>query len=175
MIRRLGAAGETASLLALGAAALHLPLLPYAFGAHGLPMPDLVYCLTIVWTIRRPAETPLWAVVALGVAGDVMLSRPLGLGALGLMLAAEAARSSAASLRAGPFAAEWLTAVGLFAALLLGMQAALRLVFLDGAAWEPLIAHAAATALAYPAIAALAFGYRLRGARSALDRPGRAG
>jgi penicillin-binding protein 2 len=59
-------------------------------------MPDLVYCLAIAWTIRRPDEAPRWAILALGLAGDVMISRPPGIGALGLLLAAEAARSSAA-------------------------------------------------------------------------------
>ena len=176
MTRRLGKLGETVALLALGAAALHLPLVPYAFGAHGLHMPDLVYCLAIAWTIRRPDEAPRWAILALGLAGDVMISRPPGIGALGLLLAAEAARSSAASLRAGPFAAEWITAVGLFGALLLGMQAALRLVFLGGAAWGDLLRHAAATAVAYPALAALlVVMLGMRGARRPSERLGRVG
>ena len=76
-----------------------------------LVAPDLLYCLLVAWVVRRPARTPLWAIVALGLFADVMLSRPLGLGALALMLAVEAFRRRAVLFHGAPFLLEWLAAV----------------------------------------------------------------
>jgi hypothetical protein len=50
-----------------------------------------------------------------------MLSRPVGLGALALLLSAEAMRTKAGLFRGAPFVVEWLAAVALFAVSLLGM------------------------------------------------------
>ncbi len=174
--RRFAPAIETAALLGLGAAAIHFALLPFDLAAGRFSGPDLVFCLVAAWVIRRPAEAPLWAVLGLGLAADLFLSRPPGLGALGLLLAAEALRGSAISLRSGPFAAEWLSVAGVFVALQLCLHAALQLVFLDGPGLGALLRQAAATALAYPLVVALlAVGLGLRAPRGgrAGDRLGR--
>jgi rod shape-determining protein MreD len=171
--RRFGPRVEMAAILVLGAAAIHLALLPVSLGVPG---PDLVYCLVAAWVVRRPGEAPLWAVLGLGLAADVFLSRPLGLVALGLLLTAEALRSNAASLRSGSFVFEWLTVAGLFVAMQLCMHAALQLTFADGPAIGALMRHAGATAVAYPlVVAALALGLGLRPTRRghAPDRLGR--
>jgi rod shape-determining protein MreD len=161
--RRLGPLAETTVMLAFGLAAIYAALLPLGFAADRAPGPDLVYCLVAAWVIRRPGEAPLAAVVALGLAADVLLSRPIGLGALGLLLASEALRASAPSLRAGPFAAEWLTVAGLHAAVQLCIHAVLLVALVDGPGPGALLRHAAATAIAYPAVVgvlALAVGLR---------------
>jgi len=174
--RRFGPAIETAAVLALGLAAIYLALMPYSLGAERLPAPDLVFCLALAWVVRRPAEAPLWAILALGLAADALLSRPLGLGALGLLLAAEAMRGNAASLGAGSIAVEWLSAALLFLAAALGAQVALQLTFAEAPGLGLLTRHVAATALAYPFVAALlALGLGGRGPRRARggDRLGR--
>jgi len=174
--RRFGPALETAGVLALGLAAIQFALMPFSLAAERPPGPDLVFALVAAWVIRRPAEAPLWAILALGLTADVFLSRPLGLGALGLVLSAEALRANAASLRAGPFVAEWLTVAGLAVAVVLCLHAALQLTFLDGPGLGRLLGHAGATALAYPAVvAALALALGLRAPRRvrAPDRLGR--
>lgn len=173
---RLAPPVETAAVLALGLAAIGLALAPLDFAGGATPGPDLVFCLVIAWVVRRPASAPLWAVVALGLAADLFLSRPLGLGALGLLLAAEATRGSAGTLAAGSFAGEWLTASVLCLAAVLGAHVALELAFADGPALAPLLRHAGVTALAYPFVAAvLAVGLGMRGPRRAPagDRLGR--
>jgi rod shape-determining protein MreD len=174
--RRFGPAAETVAVCALGIAAIYLALVPFSLAAERPPAPDLVFCLVAAWTIRRPAEAPLWAVLALGLAADLFLSRPMGLGALGLLLVAEALRGNAGSLRAGPFAAEWLTVAGLAAAVALCGHAALELAFAASPGLGPLLLQAAATGLAYPAVVGLlALGLGLRAARGGggRRRPGR--
>lgn len=173
---RFAPAVETGLALALGLAAIHFALAPLSHVADGGVMPpDLVFCLVCAWVLRRPAAAPLWAVLALGLGADLLLDRPLGLGALGLLAAAEALRANAASLRAGPFLAEWLAVAGLALAWALGAHAALQLVFLDGPGLGPLLREALATALAYPLVVLLlAFGLGMRSRRAA-PPPGRPG
>jgi rod shape-determining protein MreD len=173
--RRYGPTVELLAVFALGIAAIHLALVPFDFTAGRAPGPDLVFCLVLAWTIRRPNEARLWAILALGLASDVLLSRPIGLGALALLFAAEAARSSAPAIQSGSFLAEWATAAGLFAAVALAQQAALNLVFLDGPGLWPLAGQVAATAAAYPLVVfVLAAGFGMRAPRRVReDRLGR--
>jgi rod shape-determining protein MreD len=142
---------ENALLLGLGVAMVLAAVTPLDPGG-GLPAPDLVYGLVIAWTIRRPATTPLWIVLALGVFGDLMLARPVGLGALGLVLAYEWFRLNAARLHAAGFAIEWLAAAAGFAAVLAGMRIALELVFADAPGLGVLLRYFVATAIAYPLV-----------------------
>lgn len=152
---RFGPLVETAMLLGLGLAAIYVALLPWSLAPDRLPSPDLVFCLVAAWVIRRPAASPLWAIVLLGLAGDLLMSRPVGLGALGLLLAAEALRANAGIARSAPFAVEWLAVAAAFAAMLLAMALALQMVFLDRPGLAPLARHVAVTALAYPFVVAL--------------------
>ena len=66
---------ETLLLLGLGLVAVQAALIPLGPGGALVP-PDLLYCLVIAWVIRRPSSAPIWAVLALGLFADVMLSRP---------------------------------------------------------------------------------------------------
>ncbi len=177
--RRLPAPVETLGVLLACLAAIYLAMLPLG-GPVGrlLPMPDLAFCLVLAWVARRPREAPVWAIVAAGLAADLLLMRPPGLGALALLLAAAATRANAQAVAAGPFLAEWLGAAALAFAAALGMQAALELTFADAPALRPLLLHAAATAAAYPLavlLLALLLGIRRpRRARHA-ERLGRLG
>lgn len=167
--RRFGRTLELLAMLSLGLGAIYLALLPLGSDTAP-PAPDLVFCLALAWVVRRPAEAPLWAILALGLAADLFLSRPLGLGALGLLLAAEAMRASAASLSSGLFLVEWASAAMLALAVALGAQVALEITFMHGPGLGALLRGAAATALAYPLAAALlAFGLGMRGARHPRD------
>ncbi|MBP7001012.1 rod shape-determining protein MreD [Amaricoccus sp.] len=173
---RLAPAVETAAVLLLGAVAIHLALVPASGALGDWPTPDLVFCLACAWALRRPAGAPLWAIVALGLAADLALDRPVGLGALALVAATEALRASAATLRSGPFVGEWLTVAGLALAWALSAHAAMQLVFLDGPGLPALLREAAATALAYPLVVlvlAWGVGMRLRRSPAAPARPGR--
>ena len=121
--RVLPAFAETPVLLALGFVAVFAALIPLAPGG-GLAAPDLLYCLVVAWVVRRPAHVARGDLV-LGLFADVMLSRPLGLGALALMLLAEVFRRRAVLFYGAPFLVEWLAAAAGFAAMLAAMHLAL--------------------------------------------------
>ncbi len=142
---------EKLLFLALGVVAVQAALIPLGPGGALVP-PDLLYGLTVAWVIRRPATAPIWVVLALGLFADVMLSRPLGLGALGLLLASEWFRHRARRFHGAPFPLEWLAAAAGFAAMLAGMAIAMALVLLDPPGLGTLLHHLLTTALAYPLI-----------------------
>ena len=163
---------ERALFLSLGLLAVLMPLAPLG-PAGALVVPDLLYCLAVGWMVRRPATAPLWAVLLLGLFGDVMLSRPIGLGALGLVLVAEWFRRWGRLFHSSPFPLEWLAATVGFAALLAGSRIALALVFAPAPSPGALASYLFATALAYPiAVLGLAWCLNLRAPRSqAFARP----
>jgi rod shape-determining protein MreD len=147
--RRLSAVGETLLLPLLGAGLVLATTIP--LGGALVP-PDLLYCLLVAWVVRRPARTPLLLVVALGLFADMMLSRPIGLGALGLVLVVETFRQRAILFHSAPFPMEWGVAVGAFAAMLAAMHLALSVVFANSPGLGPLLRLVASTAVAYPLV-----------------------
>jgi rod shape-determining protein MreD len=158
---------ETAVLLALGIATVIVSLVPLGPGGAMAP-PDLLYCLLVAWVVRRPGRMPIWAVLGLGLFGDVMLSRPIGLGALALLLVTEVFRARALLLNSIGFLAEWLAATVGFAAMLAGMSLALRLVFAAPPGMAASLHYLLATALAYPLVVlGLTWCLRLRAPRVA--------
>ena len=143
---------EKALLPVLGVVAVYAALVPLGPGS-GLVPPDLLYCLVVAWVIRRPASAPLGVVLLLGLFGDLMLSRPPGLGALGLLLASEAFRANRRFFHGVPFLVEWLAATAGFAAMLAGIGLALALTLADPPGLAASLRHVLATALAYPLVA----------------------
>lgn len=142
---------ETAIFLVLGLVSAQAALIPLGPGG-ALVAPDLLFCLVVAWVTRRPATAPFWAVVSLALFADVMMTRPLGLGALGLVLVSEWFRQRAARFQAAPFALEWLAAACAFAAILAAMQLALALVLADSPGLPALVRYGLTTALAYPLV-----------------------
>ena len=142
---------EKAIFLGIGVVAVEAALIPLGPGS-ALVAPDLLFGLVVAWVVRRPATAPFWAIVALGLFADLMMSRPLGLGALGLMLVSEWFRRRAARFQARPFPLEWLAMTLAFAAVLAGMEGALALVLADGPGFAALARYAVTTAMAYPLI-----------------------
>ena len=165
---------ENALLIGLGVVAVQAPLVPLDLAGRLVP-PDLLYGLVVAWVIRRPAATPLWIVVALGLFADVMLSRPLGLGALGLVLATEAFRVRAGRFSGVPFPVEWLAATGASRRCWPGCRSRSSWSSPQPPAIGTLVRHLVATALAYPIVVfGLTWCLGLRAARSSqrYDRSG---
>jgi rod shape-determining protein MreD len=153
---------RVAFLCGFGTMAVIAALIPLGPGGALVP-PDLLFCLVLAWTLRAPDPVPVLVLAGLGLFADALLSRPMGLGALGLLLAAEAMRALGPRLRGVPFPLEWLVAAVLFALVLAGMHVALRLVFAEGPPVVDLLRYLVATALAYPLMAAaVAIGLRRR-------------
>ena len=158
---------EKALFLGLGVVAVEASLIPLGPGG-ALVAPDLLFGLVLAWVIRRPGTAPFWGILALGLFADLMMSRPVGLGALGLVLASEWFRARAARFLSGPFLLEWLAVALAFAAVLGGMQLALTLVFAEGPGFAALLRYAVTTALAYPLVVlGLTWCLNLRGAPAA--------
>ncbi|MFO1207826.1 MAG: rod shape-determining protein MreD [Amaricoccus sp.] len=149
--RPLPASVALALFLSLGLFAVLAPLAPFA-PAGGLVVPDLLYCLVIAWVVRRPATAPLWAVVLLGLFGDLMLARPVGLGALGLVMISEWFRRRGYLFHSAPFPFEWLVAGLGFAAMLAGIRLVLAVTFAGGPGAGVLLSYLVATVLAYPLV-----------------------
>jgi rod shape-determining protein MreD len=142
-------------LFALVLPATLAAMIPLGLGGEAVP-PDLVFALVLAWSLRAPEPVPVWALVVLGLFADLMLARPPGLGALGLMLAAEAMRALRPRLQGAPFPLEWLAATILFALVLGLMQAGLRLAIATTPLPVDLLRYLVATAIAYPVAAATA-------------------
>jgi rod shape-determining protein MreD len=142
-----------ALVILLALLALHLPLVPVGHEPVRAALPDLLFCVMAAAVARNPAAAPLPLVLAFGLAADVLFGRPLGLGALGLVLATEVLRARGRGR--GGFLGEWLVVAVLFAAALAGMAFLLALALAGGPGLEPLARHWLATTLAYPLIAAL--------------------
>jgi len=138
-------------LAGFGLVAILAAMIPLAPGGALVP-PDILYCVVVAFALRRPGSAPLWLIVVLGLTGDLMLSRPVGLGALALVLSAEAMRANARFFRGTPFMVEWLAAVALFTLALAGMEAILRLAMADGPTLGAAARHVVATAVAYPLV-----------------------
>jgi rod shape-determining protein MreD len=154
MTRPLPRLVHTAMLLLLGFAAIYAQLIPLGPGGD-LVAPDLLFCIVVAWTIRAPAMVAFGLVVGLGLFADLMLSRPVGLGALALLLATEAFRAHRDLVRGSPFVVEWLAALAAFAAAHAFMHLALRLTFADVPDLGASLRYLVATAFAYPIVAFL--------------------
>lgn len=142
---------QPALVAALGVIAMYVPLVPIGHAADRIANPDLLFCLLAAWSVRRPAAVPLALVLALGITADLLLGRPPGPGALGLVLVTEYLRTR----RTAGFAFEVLRAGVLFAALLAGTALLLVITLAPNPGPEPLARHWLATMLAYPVIAGL--------------------
>lgn len=161
---------RTAELILLGGfgiVAIYAALLPLAPDGGMMP-PDLLYCLVIAWVLRTPKPLPILLIAGLGLLADILLSRPMGLGAVGLLLSAEFIRRRSGRLIGAPFPLEWAAAILTFALMLVGMQALLHLVFAAPAGPHDLLRHFLGTLMAYPvAVLAIVGGLGLRaGARA---------
>lgn len=103
---------RTALMLALGMVVIYASAAPLGVGPNAPPSPDLLLCVVVYWTARRPEATPMPAVFALGLIRDVLTDAPTGAGALALVLAAEAVRYLRPRLARNAFTLEWLVLAG---------------------------------------------------------------
>lgn len=161
-------------LLVLGAfVAVAVEIAPLGLAAAALPGPDLLFCLVAYWALRIPAAAPVLLVFALGLGRDLLTDQPVGLGALTLVLAAEALKARRAALQRQPFLFEWVW-VGMAAGgMMLAQWLGLVLTLADAPALALLLQQYAATLLVYPALAAvLRWVIRIRDERSETVRPG---
>ena len=137
--------------------AILIPLLPLGHQSDAWLVPDLLYCLTLIWVIREPRIIGVGTVAMLGLACDIFLGRPIGLGAIMLVLTSEAFRQQARFFQENMFLLEWAAAVVFFMLAQLGMSLVLVLTFTDPPQMGNVLAYVLGTAIAYPLIAGLLY------------------
>lgn len=127
-------------------------LMPLGAEAGSWPGPNLLLCVTLAWTLRRPEMMHPALIAVVVLAEDILLMRPPGLWTAIVVLATEFLRRRSAFARESNFISEWLVA----AALIVGMELAYRFVFT--LAFVPQVAFGyammgvATTILGYPLV-----------------------
>lgn len=153
---------RTALMLVLGMLAIYVEAAPLGIGPQAPPSPDLLLCVVVYWSVRRPGSTPIPAVFALGLVRDIVTDMPTGGGALALVLASEAAKGMRRRLARRTFTLEWLVLAGaaLASALLVWLLVALMLS--QPPYLATLVHRSLYTAMAYPLVAlTLRWGMRI--------------
>ena len=130
-----------------------LPLHPAQAGS--LPGPDLLLCLVLAWTMRRPEYLPVWLLVGILLLEDFLLMRPPGLWTALVIIAAEVIRSRIALTRELNFGVEWVFVAALMLAVFVAYRLAFALAFLP----QPDLGYAVIqmiwSILCYPAVVAV--------------------
>lgn len=70
-------------------------MLPLSTIPGRLPGPDLLFCLTAVWIMRRPKWAPVGLIVLMHLVADILFLRPIGLWSAISLLGYEYMRSQA--------------------------------------------------------------------------------
>jgi len=154
---------------ALFLAILFWRLLPLAPGRIGWPGPDLALCLALVWVLRRPEQVSVLTVALLFLIEDILLMRPIGLGAALAVIGTEAARRREQRWRELPFMVEWLRVAMLLGLVVAANRILLAVFFLPLPPLGQVVLQLIATVAAYPLVAWLA-GRAFGLARARADR-----
>lgn len=101
-----------ALLLILGMVAVFAEAAPLGVGPTAPPSPDLLMCVLVYWSIRRPGSTPLLAVFTLGLIRDFLTDVPLGAGTLSLVIVTELFKSQRHHMQRLNIMLEWLVVTG---------------------------------------------------------------
>lgn len=141
--------------VALFLAILFWRLLPLAPGRVAWPGPDLGLCLTLLWVLRRPEQVPVPTIAALYLIEDILLMRPIGLGAAITVLGTEAARKREHRWRELPFMVEWMRVAMLLALMMLANRSLLTVFFLTPPPLGLALLQFIATTATYPVVAGL--------------------
>ncbi|MCB1352498.1 MAG: rod shape-determining protein MreD [Rhodobacteraceae bacterium] len=174
--RRSPALLRQGAFLLVCAAAIYLPLAPLAPGSERVA-PDVLFCVVIAWVLRDPASAPAWIIIAAGLVADLVLARPVGLGALGLLAASELARAQRDRIHGINILVEWIAVLLLFVLTWAATLFVLRLSFADTPGLDISLRLVTETAMMYPLISLVAaLGMRIfgpaRGVARALEQGG---
>ena len=153
-----------ASFVALALLILLINLLPLQTLPRGWAGPDLLMCLAMVWSVRRPDFVPVSLLAGVLLLADFLLSRPPGLAAALTLLACYDLRTRMRRLRDAGFAAEWARAALLIVAVAIAYRIILAILLVPVPPIGLSVFQTIATALFYPvvvAVSAVIFGVRL--------------
>ena len=92
----------------LGLGIIFIKILPIPQTAGVWPYPDILFCLTMSWIIRRPEYLPTLLIAFMFLLTDLFLMYPPGLRAFGVLLGAEFLRNRIYILRELSLIGEWI-------------------------------------------------------------------
>lgn len=131
---------------------LFIHLLPLHTFPRNWAGPDLLLCVAMCWSVRRPDYLPLALLAVVFLLADFLLQRPPGLWAALALIACSHLQTRARRLRVNGFMAEWLRV----SILIVGITLAWRLVLTATLVPVPgvtlSIAQTVLTVLAYPMV-----------------------
>lgn len=102
-------------------------VVPFDMRAGALPRPDVFYCITMVYVIRRPEWAPVWLIFGVFFLRDILTQAPLGLFTLLIVMGSEVVRANIQAFREYFFGLEWVWIGGIFVAITLVQQVLLVL------------------------------------------------
>lgn len=153
-----------------------LPLQDYSTGTEVLdgtgflgvplalwPMPDILLCVTLAWTIRRPDLLPAPLIAGYFLIEDLLMLRPPGLWAAIVLLATEFLRGRNHMLRGFGFWLEYAVIAVMMVLMFLAYRLVLAIVMVPQVPLDLSLVHLLGTVLAYPAVVGvLHFVFKLR-------------
>lgn len=149
-----------ASFVGIGLLCVLWSIIPFDLSADALPVPDLFYCITMAYVVRRPEYVPIWAVFFVFFMRDVLTQAPLGLFTLLIVMATEVVRANIQAFREYIFGLEWLWIAAIFVFITLLQQALLALTLSDTPRLLEQVLLILFTVLVYPVIVgAMKFGF----------------
>lgn len=141
-----------ALFVALVAAMIFARLLPLGSVPRPVPGPDLILCLVIAWSIRRPDLLPVGLLVPVLLVSDLLLMRPPGLHTALLLAASEALRQRHAALQTLSIMGEIMLAGAISVAVIGGHWLVLAVLAVDQPALAVQLLQAPINAAVYPAV-----------------------
>ncbi len=138
--------------LAFGILLLLQAIIPQSLEATQIPGPDIFYCITMAYIIRRPEYAPLWAIVLIFFLRDVVTMAPLGLATLFFLIATEIVRANLQAFREYFFGIEWLWVAVIYGLILVTQNLVLSLSVSFTPKFVDLFYQFFFTTLAYPVI-----------------------
>ena len=131
-----------------------------------IPGPDLLFCFTAAFLMRRPRWAPVLLILVAHILADVLFLRPLGLWPAIAILAYEFLRGQTNATTEIPVPLEVALVAGAFAAAVLGNALMLVIFAVPQPPFGATLLHILTTAIAYPFVIAVThFMLRVRRAR----------
>ena len=151
------------SYLAVGILLIVSSLLPLNLAAGSWPGPDLLYCITMVYMIRRPEFLPVWSVLIVFFLREILTTAPLGLWTMLMVIGTEIVRSNIQAFREYIFGLEWLWVTAIYGGALLIQNIVLSLALSHQPAGLDQFYQFLFTVAAYPIIVAvMRFGFNIQ-------------
>lgn len=128
-------------------------LLPLDTQARSWAPPDLILCLALAWSLRRPDYVPVLLLIAVLLMADLLFHRPPGLQTLLVVLGCEFLRARSQPQHETPFAAEWLSVALVIIIIAVVNRMALSVFAIPRAPLSLSVIEIFATIAAYPLVA----------------------